>query len=239
MTYFSKALKTLRIKVGLSQQELAKILQISSSAISMYERGEREPDFKTLISIANYFNVTTDYLITGNIGFTFSNIKPTNELHENIKAIREENNISTKELAEVLHHPEKIYIDCENGKFKFTPDDVSKLSRYFKIPYEDLYGATFYRRRTFPVEFKYPEKFAKKNTTQNSITYFLKILEFMYGKLECKTTTLSNNNSTNYYLVGENENQFVLYEEDIYALYKSICAFLPIIIERMKQPSEL
>lgn len=239
MTYFSKALKTLRIKAGLSQQELAKILQISNSAISMYERGEREPDFKTLISIANYFNVTTDYLITGNIGFTFANIKPTNELYENIKAIREENKISTKELAEILHRPEKLYIDCENGKFNFTPDDVSKLSRYFKIPYEDLYGATFYRRRTPPIEFKYPEKLAKKIATQNSVTYFLKILEFMYGKLECRTTTLSNNNPTNYYLVGENKNQFVLYEEDIYALYKSICAFLPIIIERMKQPPEL
>lgn len=234
MTYFSKALKTLRMKVGISQQELAKELKISNSAISMYERGEREPDFKTLESIAKYFNVTIDYLITGNIGFTFASINPNNELHENIKAIRQENNISTKELAKILNHPEKIYIDCENGKFKFTPDDVVKLSRYFKIPCENLYGATYYRMPMPVKEFK-P---SKKNNVQISTEYFLKIIESMYGKLECKTTILPNNNSTNYYLIGENENQFILYEDDIDTLYKSICAFLPIIIERIKKIPE-
>lgn len=65
MTYFPKALKTLRMKVGISQQELAKELKISNSAISMYERGEREPDFKTLESIARYFDESIDFLITG------------------------------------------------------------------------------------------------------------------------------------------------------------------------------
>lgn len=47
----------------MSQQDLADALGISKSAINMYERGERQPNFETLESIADYFNVDIDYLL--------------------------------------------------------------------------------------------------------------------------------------------------------------------------------
>ena len=56
-------LKELRAKKGITQTDLAKSLGISASAIGMYEQGRREPDSDTLIAIANYFQVTTDYLL--------------------------------------------------------------------------------------------------------------------------------------------------------------------------------
>ena len=58
-----KRLTLLRKEKGLSQVELSKELGISQQSISKYENGTREPDNKTLINIANYFNVTTDYLL--------------------------------------------------------------------------------------------------------------------------------------------------------------------------------
>lgn len=60
---FSKILKDLRIENNLIQKELGQKLGISLSSISMYERGERQPDLETLIKIAVFFNVTTDYLL--------------------------------------------------------------------------------------------------------------------------------------------------------------------------------
>jgi transcriptional regulator with XRE-family HTH domain len=60
---FSIRIKKLRESKNLKQQDLAKILNISNSAISKWEQGAREPDFKTLKVIADYFNVSTDYLI--------------------------------------------------------------------------------------------------------------------------------------------------------------------------------
>ena len=60
---FNKRLKFLREDSGLSQSELAKLIQISKSSINMYERGEREPKFETLEIIADYFNVDMDYLL--------------------------------------------------------------------------------------------------------------------------------------------------------------------------------
>lgn len=63
MIQFNKRLKFLREDSGLSQSELAKLIQISKSSINMYERGEREPKFETLEIIADYFNVDMDYLL--------------------------------------------------------------------------------------------------------------------------------------------------------------------------------
>ena len=56
-------LRSMREKAGLLQKELATALNISTSAIGMYEQGRREPDNTTLKKIANYFNVSTDYLL--------------------------------------------------------------------------------------------------------------------------------------------------------------------------------
>ena len=60
---FYVRLRLLRNSRNLSQQSLANAIGVSKSSINMYERGEREPSFKTLIAIANYFNVDTDYLL--------------------------------------------------------------------------------------------------------------------------------------------------------------------------------
>lgn len=60
---FSKRLKQLREEKGWLQSELAVKIDLSSSAISMYERGERDPDTETLKKLASLFDVTTDYLL--------------------------------------------------------------------------------------------------------------------------------------------------------------------------------
>lgn len=56
---------TLRQGRGLSQAELAKKLHISPSAVGMYEQGRREPSVDTLIALAKEFDVTLDYLLSG------------------------------------------------------------------------------------------------------------------------------------------------------------------------------
>lgn len=56
-------LKNVRLLKKLTQQEVANALNISVQAYSHYETGRREPDFNTLTRLANFFNVTTDYLL--------------------------------------------------------------------------------------------------------------------------------------------------------------------------------
>ena len=47
----------------ISQQKLAEALGVSRSAVAMWEAGLSEPDNETLIKLAAFFNVTTDYLL--------------------------------------------------------------------------------------------------------------------------------------------------------------------------------
>ena len=55
----------LRRSAGWSQAELAQRLQVSPSAVGMYEQGRREPSADTLVALSRLFHVTLDYLLTG------------------------------------------------------------------------------------------------------------------------------------------------------------------------------
>ena len=55
----------LRRGAGWSQAELARRLQVSPSAVGMYEQNRREPSAATLVALSRVFGVSTDYLLTG------------------------------------------------------------------------------------------------------------------------------------------------------------------------------
>ena len=55
----------LRRAKGWSQGELAKKLEVSPSAVGMYEQGRREPSNGVLLRLSELFGVTVDYLLTG------------------------------------------------------------------------------------------------------------------------------------------------------------------------------
>lgn len=63
MAKFSERFKQLRTERGLSQQDMANQLGFTKSRVNMYERGEREPGFDVLETIADYFNVDMDFLL--------------------------------------------------------------------------------------------------------------------------------------------------------------------------------
>lgn len=62
VNYLAK-LEELRKSKGITQRELSKETGMSFQSISFYERGEREPGVKALINLADYFNVSIDYLV--------------------------------------------------------------------------------------------------------------------------------------------------------------------------------
>lgn len=56
-------LKELRKEKGISQLKLAMDLSMNQNTTSRYETEERQADYETLIKIADYFNVSIDYLL--------------------------------------------------------------------------------------------------------------------------------------------------------------------------------
>ena len=58
-------IRELRLERGWSQKTLADRLHINKSVVSYYELGDRFPTYDVLLSIADVFHVTTDFLIKG------------------------------------------------------------------------------------------------------------------------------------------------------------------------------
>ena len=63
MEAFKERLKELRKSKQLSQKALAEALGTTNSSVCDWERGRSQPDIVMLAKIANYFEVTTDYLL--------------------------------------------------------------------------------------------------------------------------------------------------------------------------------
>lgn len=60
---FGRRLKELRLEKEINQSELGEIIGISPSTVGMYERDKRFPDKDILGKIADFFEVSTDYLL--------------------------------------------------------------------------------------------------------------------------------------------------------------------------------
>lgn len=90
-----KNLKVIRHARGISQQTLANAMGITQQSINKYENHKIEPDIDTLIALADYFDVTVDYLI----GRTDENNQP----------LLESNSLLSKYSR--LNKSEKICID--------------------------------------------------------------------------------------------------------------------------------
>ena len=56
-------LKTLRLKYGYSQKDVADKIRVSPSIVSGYETGERTPSTEVLLALAYLYNTSTDYLL--------------------------------------------------------------------------------------------------------------------------------------------------------------------------------
>lgn len=67
---FSEKLRKLRLSKGMTQSQLANSLGIAKSTVSMYENGNREPDFEMLEAIADIFNVDLNSLVSNNENIT-------------------------------------------------------------------------------------------------------------------------------------------------------------------------
>lgn len=63
MKIFGERLRDLRKKRRLTQVELGKEVNVTSTAISYYEKGEKKPAYETLVKLADFFDVSLDYLL--------------------------------------------------------------------------------------------------------------------------------------------------------------------------------
>lgn len=128
-------LKELRKNVRKTQKEVSELIGVASSTYSMYERGEREPDFETLDKICKLFNVSSDYLIGASDykkKYYELNAKDEKSIEKSIEKLVEEldNGLYSKDTAEYDEETRQLLIASLEqaariaklaAKEKFTP----------------------------------------------------------------------------------------------------------------------
>ena len=80
---------------------MARRLNISASAVGMYEQGRREPSVDTLVALAKEFGVTVDYLVTGSL-CAISDPRISTQSQHILEALSELNNLSREDLLVLL-----------------------------------------------------------------------------------------------------------------------------------------
>lgn len=140
MATFKDMLKYLRNREGLSQAELADKLGLSKSTISMYEVGRREPDFETLESIADLFNVDMNFLLGKEDSENKASLSPkdTRDIEKILDQTREQlltqqglmfdGNPATPEAIESILSAMQIGMEIakKKNKEKYTPKKYKK-----------------------------------------------------------------------------------------------------------------
>ena len=63
MQIFAERIKSLRIAHGMTQEAVGKIVGVKRYSVCGYEKGNNYPEDPVLIALADYFGVSTDYLL--------------------------------------------------------------------------------------------------------------------------------------------------------------------------------
>lgn len=122
---FAKRLRELRDSKELSQKEFGKPLTLATSTISMYERGEREPDHDTLRVIADYYHVSTEWLLGRS---TDQNCTPKTFIPKNLAILR--GSRTYQEYAE--------YIKIKGDGFVIEHESLRYWEKGIAIPDEEI-----------------------------------------------------------------------------------------------------
>ncbi len=142
---FSLKLKILRQKNNLTQEQLANELNTryhlneSKATISQFEHNKRIPDLDRLINIADYFQVSLDYLCCdANKTNTIEEDNNISVFSYNLKKLREKHHLTQHGLAEKLMVSNGAISKWENCQREPDLSTLKKIKEYFNISYDSL-----------------------------------------------------------------------------------------------------
>lgn len=137
---FPSAMRTLMEQKGTTQNELAEFLQKTRQSVSYYCDGSSSPDWETLVKIADYFNVSTDYLLgrtqdpgrqpcaTDDLGLSSKAIYNIREL---CRRFSDDDDVLRKGLNALLEEEEFIFFAGGVERLSRTIKEELKLAKVF------------------------------------------------------------------------------------------------------------
>lgn len=137
MITIGERIKELRQKKKISQAALAKNINVSAGNVGDWERGKAKPGADALVSLMNYFSVSADWLLTGNVSKDeINNVMPDNKINDTRKSI-DSNILSLTEEERKLVLSFRNFDDFDKELIKDTFNNLMK--RLEKSSTSDFY----------------------------------------------------------------------------------------------------
>jgi transcriptional regulator with XRE-family HTH domain len=146
---FPSRLKETRKSHGFTQAEVAEHLGIGRANISHYETGRIEPDIETLTKLADFYGVSTDFLI-GNGLHDFHGFEPesswdgvkirTTDFPQKMKLARTIKGQSQERVAKILKIPRSTLAKYELGQLQPSLETLAKITLYYRVRADWLLG---------------------------------------------------------------------------------------------------
>jgi len=157
---FPSRLKETRKSFGITQGEVAKELNINRVSLTNYENGKAKPDIRTLASLADYYGVSTDFLI-GNGMHEFHGFEPESnfdgariwakDFPARLKHAREIKGQSQAKAAKALKISQSSLAKYELGQLEPNLETLAKLTLYYRMRADWLLGLTDIKQKNNPV----------------------------------------------------------------------------------------
>ncbi len=148
---YGERLKELReysnIKKKISQREVAKFLGLKRSAYNQYEQQYDILPSKHLNNLANFFNVSIDYILCLSDIPNYKNSKTETNLEltkKRLKELRKSNKLTQTNLANILQTVQPVIANYEKGKFPIATPFLYDLCTKFNISADYLLGRIDY-----------------------------------------------------------------------------------------------
>lgn len=137
----SQRLKTLRKEYEITQRDICSKLSISTATLSQYENGLRQPSYDILKKIADFYNVSIDYLL-GRTDIKKVNNWCNMNFANRLKLLRKEKGLNQTELAKEFNITSRTISQYEKGIR--TPDliQLDRLANFFNVSTDYLLGRT-------------------------------------------------------------------------------------------------
>lgn len=143
MAIIGERLRELRTEQGLTQTDLASKVGVTTTIISNIERGYSGAKSSIIDSLAEYFNVPTDYLL-GRTSVRFKSSRKSTVFSERLKRLMDTNHISADDLAEAAGTSNDELQSILSGDTQPGIATMAKISTAIGTTVDYLIGATEY-----------------------------------------------------------------------------------------------
>ena len=140
LSKFAETLEELIFDRGMAAKSLSEALGYEPSTITRYLRGERVPTVENLVSLADYFSCSTDFLLGRTETSNALNFKPCPPFNERLEWLLKHFKCSSYKIYNETGISKSRYYDWKNGKRIPTVDNIIRLAELFDCSTDFVLG---------------------------------------------------------------------------------------------------